>query len=283
LIAAADSGEGGLGPEDALRLSGLTGDWENLGQIGAGAENIRAMAYAHDSATLYGVVPTVSNDELWMIDRDTGAMISSVGTIVNGTDEIVAMAYDPGATSGTGDDRLIVLEVTGGGPSATGEFRAIDPATPSSTTLLGGLPFTNASAFSGMAYDSVNDRLFLSTPFGPHGIYETDLSTCPPSACTTTQLPGSGGLFRANGSLSYSKDSGMLYLVGTSLNASPANIRTFYDVIDPATGYSIQTLSLDRFTPAAMAAVPEPNFVMVITAGVFALALTARRRNDLSA
>ncbi len=286
LIAAADSGEGGLGPEDAedaLRLSGLTGDWENLGPIGAGAENIRAMAYAHDSATLYGVVPTVSNDELWTIDPDTGAMISSVGTIVNGTDEIVAMAYDPGATSGTGDDRLIVLEVTGGGPSATGEFRAIDPATPSSTTLLGGLPFTNASAFSGMAYDSVNGRLFLSTPFGPHGIYETDLSTCPPSSCTTTQLPGSGGLFRANGSLSYSKDSGMLYLVGTSLNASPANIRTFYDVIDPATGFSIQTLSVDRFTPAAMAAVPESNFVMVITAGAVALALTERRRNHLSA
>ncbi len=78
----------------------------------------------------------------------------------------------------------------------------------------------------------------------------------------------------------------MLYLVGTSLNASPANVRTFYDVIDPATGFSIQTLSLDRFTPAAIAAiaaVPEPNFVMVITAGAVALALTARRRNHLSA
>ena len=75
----------------------------------------------------------------------------------------------------------------------------------------------------------------------------------------------------------------MLYLVGTSLNASPANVRTFYDVIDPATGFSIQTLSLDRFTPAAIAAVPEPNFVMVITAGAVALALTARRRNHFSA
>jgi hypothetical protein len=134
-----------------------------------------------------------------------------------------------------------------------------------------------------MAYDSVNGRLFLSTPFGPHGIYETDLSTCPPSSCTTTQLPGSAGLFRANGSLSYSKDSGMLYLVGTSLNITPANIRTFYDVIDPATGFSIQTLSVDRFTPAAMAAVPESNFVMLISAGAVALALAARRRNHLSA
>ena len=75
----------------------------------------------------------------------------------------------------------------------------------------------------------------------------------------------------------YSRETGMLYLVGTSTNAEPF-VRTFYNVIDPTTGQSVETLSIDRFKPSALAAVPEPNFVMGVTACSLVLALTARRR-----
>lgn len=273
LLAAADPGDGALAPDDAIRVSALTGDWTNLGQLSPTADDVRAMAYAHDSATLYGVVPTVFDDSIVTMDPSTGSILSIVGSIANGAEEIVSMAYDPGATNGTGDDRLIVLEVDG----ASGEFRAIDPATPSTATLLGALIWQPAGLFTGMAYDSVQDKLFMATPFGANGLWETDLSTCPPGPCTTTQFPGTG-LFMDNASLAYSRESGMLYLIGTSFSGSFT--RTFYNVIDPVTGTSVETLSLDRFTPAGLAAVPEPGFVMGVTAGALMLALNPRRRRN---
>jgi hypothetical protein len=265
LIASANPGDAGLAPEDAIQLSGLTGHWENLGQISTSADDIRAMAYARDADTLYGVIPTIADDSIVTIDPTDGSLISTVGSIANGSDEIVSMAYDPGATESTGDDRLIVLEVT---TDDSGEFRSISPASPSTATRLGSLGLTPASLFTGMAYDSVQDMLFLASPFGPHGLWRTDLSTCPPSPCATDQLTGApGGYFRDNASLSYSPDTGMLYLIGDSFVAP--NTRTFYDVIDPTTGRGVVTLSLDRFTAAGLAAVPEPG---TIAASAVALA-----------
>ena len=181
------------------------------------------------------------------------------------------MAYDPGATGEATDDRLIVLEVDG----SSGEFRAIDPDTPSTASLLGAMVWQPAGLFTGMAYDSAQDMLFLATPFGANGLWKTDLTTCPPSPCTTTQLPGSG-LFMDNASLAYNREAAMLYLVGNSFSAP--NTRTFFNAVDPVTGASVETLSLDRFTPAGLAAVPEPGFVMGVTAGLLGLALNARGR-----
>ncbi len=51
-------------------------------------------------------------------------------------------------------------------------------------------------------------------------------------------------------------------------------------MIDPVTGRTVQTLSLDRFTPGALAALPEPGLVIGVTAGTLALALTARSRRS---
>lgn len=283
LIAAADPGEPGLAPEHALRLSALTGDWNDLGQIGPAAEDVRAMAWAEDGQTLYGVVPTVSNDQIVTIDPETGALIASIGSIVNSASEIVSMAYDPGATSAPGDDRLIVLEVSQSGSFFVGDFLSISPATPSSTTFLGDLgggASGSADDLTGLAYDSAQGKLFLSSPFGPHGIWEVDMNgACPPSPCTATQLSGDELLFRYDSSLAYSRSTGMLYLVGTSTNDEPF-VRTFLNVIDPTTGATVETLSLDRFKPAALAAVPEPGIVIGVTAGALALALTARHREN---
>lgn len=276
LVAAGSPGDVVGPPEDALRISGLTGDWSSLGLFAGTADDVRALAWAEDSSTLFGVVPTVFDDSVVTIDPQTGAILAWVGTIANGAQEIVSMAYDPGATSSPGDDRLIVLEVDGD----AGEFRWIDPASPSTAYLLGALSWQPAGSFTGMAYDSRQGRLFLATPFGSSvqnlgGLWETDLSSCPPSPCTTTQLPGFQ-FYRGNASLAYSAETGMLYLVGDGFG--DPDTRTFYDVIDPTTLTTAGTLSLDRFTTAGLAAVPEPGLGLGLGLGAFGMAGLARRR-----
>ena len=280
LLAAGDSGDLGFPPEEALRVSTLSGDWTSLGLFAGTQPDVRGLAFATDSATLFGVVPTVGDDTIVTIDPETGAILATVGTISNGTDELVSLAYDPGPTSAPGDDRLLTLEVA---TDDTGQVRSIDPASPNGTTLLGSLGWTPASAFTGLAFDPTLNRLFFASPFWNSdpvrsGLWELDMASCPPS-CSPTQ--GTAGTHHwADASLAYSPDSGRLYAAGTEFfSGSPTStVVTFYDVIDPATGASFGTLNLDRFTPAGLAAVPEPGLVIGVTAGVLALALTARRR-----
>ncbi len=272
LIAAAAPGTAAGGPpDDAIEIAALAGHWSTLGPFAPTADDVRALEWAEDSATLYGVVPTIGDDSIVTIDPETGQILATVGTLANGTDEIVSMAYDPGPTSAPADDRLFVFEVGG----ATGELRTISPASPSSSTLLGSLIWTPASLFTGLAYDSLQGRLFAATPFGPDGLYEIDLTTCPPSPCDADQVAGAG-LFREDASLSYSRSSGLLYLVGTGFGGQ----RTFYDVVDPTTGTSIETLSLDTFTPAGLAAVPEPNSTNSWLAGVLGVIVAYRARHE---
>jgi len=272
LIAAAAPGTAfGGPPDDALRISALKGEWTTLAQFAPTADDIRGMAYALDSETLYGVIPTVFDDSIVTIDPVSETILSTVGTIANGAAEIVSMAYDPGTTSVPGDDRLIVIEVGG----SIGRVRWIDPASPSTAHLLGSLIWDDPELFSGLAYDSLQDRLFAATPFDPDGLYEIDLSSCPPSPCNSAQIPGAE-LFIEDASLSFSPTSGMLYLVGTQKFGSER--RTFYNVIDPTTGRSVETLSLDVFTPAGLAAVPEPELGIGVTVGAIGLLVVTRRR-----
>jgi len=201
-----------------------------------------------------------------------------VGAIANGAEEIVSMAYDPGATPAPNDDRLIVLEVDVDG--SFGQFRWIDPASPSTANLIGGLNISPAATFSGMGYDSLQNRLFLASRFDPTGFYEVDLASCTPANCPTSELTGWDVRAWDNASLSFSAETGMLYLVGNLTYPPGDTTTTFYAVIDPTTGVSSDVISLDRFTPAALAAVPEPEYVTAVTAGLLALALTARRRRN---
>ncbi len=271
LLASADPGDAGLAPEDMLRLSAYTGDWTNLGQISGTADDVRALAYSTDADVVYGIVPTVGDDRVITIDPATGLSTATIGQIANGTDEFVSLAYDPGATSSPADDRLIGLEVSTGD---TGELRAIDPASPNTASLLGGLGWTPASAFSSLAYDPTLDKLLFATPFGPNGLWELDLGSCPPS-CSPSQLPGDGA-FWTGASMTWSPESGMAYVVGTAF--SGAGTRTFYNVIDPATGSTMETLSLDRFTPAGLASVPEPGLALGLLIGTGLLGALGRVR-----
>ena len=274
LIAAAAPGTSAGGPpDDALRISALSGEWTTLAQFSGAAEDVRGMAYALDSETLYGVVPTVFDDSIVTIDPVTGTILSTVGTIANGAAEIVSMAYDPGATNAPEDDRLIVIEAAG----LNGELRWIDPASPFTTTLLGAIEVHPTSLFTGLAYDSLHGELFAATPFADDGLYVIDLSSCPPSPCDASQI-AAAGLFRDDASLAFSPDSGMLYLVGTADFGIEFAGRTFYNVNDPTTGTSVETLSLDVFTPAGLAAIPEPGVGIGIATGVMGLSVVTRQR-----
>lgn len=66
----------------------------------------------------------------------------------------------------------------------------------------------------------------------------------------------------------------MLYLVGEAFSGA----RVFYDVIDPTTFTSPGTLSLDVFSPAALAVVPEPALGAGLAIGGVVIVVTARRR-----
>jgi hypothetical protein len=276
LAAAAPGSAAGGPPDDAIKISALSGHWSSLGQFAPSSDDVRGLEYAHDSATLYGVVPTVGDDRIVTIDPATGRITATVGTLANGADEIISLAYDPGDTSAKGDDRLLVIEVG----TLAGELRSISPASPSSSTLLGSLAFAPSSAalFTGLAYDSIHDKLFAASPFGPNGLYVIDLTSCPPSPCDSIAVEGSeqrAGLFRDDASLAFSPATGMLYLVGTSY----AGERTFFDVVDPVTGASVDTLSLDVFTPAGLAVVPEPIATISWLPGVMGVIVAYRARH----
>lgn len=273
LLAAADPGDAGLAPEDMLRVSAYTGDWTRLGQISGTADDVRALAYSTDADIVYGIVPTVGDDFVITIDPATGLQTGPpIGAISNGTDEFVSLAYDPGPTSSAADDRLIGLEVSTGD---TGELRWIDPASPDTAPLLGSLGWNQASLFSSLAFDATLDRLLFATPFGPNGLWQLDMGSCPP-ACSPTQFPGDGP-FWFDASMTWSPDSGMAYVIGTGFPAP--GTRTFYNVIDPATGATMETLSLDRFTPAGLASVPEPGLALGLVLGTVLLGALARARS----
>ncbi|MDJ0786589.1 MAG: hypothetical protein QNK05_07245 [Myxococcota bacterium] len=247
LAAAGPESADGATPDDALALSGLTGGWSDLGPLSGGGDVIEGLAYAHDAGVLYGVVPGPGDDQVVTVDRVSGDITATVGTIANGSERLVALAYDPGATSATSDDRLLALSTDG----TFEDLVEIDPASPSTAVFIGSLAFGAADGFRGLAYDSVSGRLFTASPFAD-GIYEIDTSTCP-FFCGLTQQTGFD-LSRFDASLSYSPDTGRLYLVGTQIGLAPLGDRLLYDVVDPAQGAVVETRGLDAFTPAALAA-----------------------------
>ncbi len=251
LGAAGPENADGATPDDALRIAGLPGNWTDLGPLNGAGDVVEGLAWSTDAGILYGVVPTSGDDSVVTVDRATGDILATVGTIANGTDLLVALAYDPGATSATSDDRLLALESDG----TFEDLVEIDPASPSSTTLIGPLAFGAANGFRGLAYDSANARIYTASPL-VDGIYEIDTSTCG-SFCGLNQLVGLG-VARWDASLAYSSHTGRLYLVGTQSGVAPLGRRLLYNVIDPVAVTTGEEAGLDAFTPAALAALPLP-------------------------
>ena len=237
-------------PDDTLRISPLAAHWEDLGPSSTTGDVIEGLAWSTDADLLYGVVPTAADDAVVTVDRTTGDILGTVGTIANGSKRLVALAYDPGTTVSTADDRLLALESDG----TFEDLVAIDPAAPNATTLIGPLAFGAPDGFRGLAYDSLNDKLYAASPF-VDGVYEIDVPSCS-SLCALTQLAGLDRPVR-DASLAYSAKTGSLYLVGTQLGVPPLGRRLLYSVIDPEAVTSSEQYGLDPFTPAALAAMPR--------------------------
>ncbi|MGE4605140.1 MAG: hypothetical protein AAEJ52_00195, partial [Myxococcota bacterium] len=193
------------------------------------------------------------------IDIDTGVITATVGTFSNGSDELVALAYDPGATSAPGDDLLLALQTDGNFEDVV----TIDPAAPNILTFVGALAIGGPNGFRGLAYDSANGKLYTSSPF-IDGIYEIDLSTCP-FFCELVRQVGLG-LERFDSGLAYSADTRMLHLVGSQLAVAPLGPRTLYDIVDPSTFVSAtETIQVDAFTTGGLAALPNPPDTLTAT------------------
>lgn len=270
LMASAHPGSAtGTETDDALVVSALTANWSEIGQILSTGEDVEGLAYAHDSLTLYGVIPTTGDDSIVTIDVATGGVRSTVASIANGSSELISMAYDPGATSDPSDDRLIMLEVAG----TAGTFVWVDPASPSIVNVYGTLNSSGADQFTGLAYDSNQELAFASTPYGPDGLWMIDLTTCPPSPCAASQVPGAS-VIRNQSGLAFAVETGNLYLFGTAFSSS----QTFYNIIDPVTGNTVDTLSVDVATPGGLAAVPEPGIGLGLGLGCAGLVWALRKR-----
>ena len=255
--------------DDALLLSGLSGGWVNLGAIGASTAPT-GLAYAPLRGVLYAINPLPGWDELITLDPETGLKTGTIVTLFN-KEEVTALAFDPGNTDAESDDRLLALVIDEDWPAFENLFE-IDPDH-GFVYDLGYLTIGVGNGFQGLAYDSLNDKLYASG-FGLSGLYEIDFS-CPAFACTTTQVPDIAA--RSNSSLAYSEETGRLYLSG-----SQSGPRTLFDSIDATTFEVFSPIGIDDYTPGGLAAipvpVPEPHPLIFQVVGGLSVAGLARRR-----
>ena len=254
----------GAATDDALRISGLSGGWQNLGPVGSGTAPT-GLAYAPLRGVLYAVNPLAGNDELIAIDPATGARTSSIGTLT-GKENVTALAFDPGETDAEADDRLLALV-------RVGDFEDLFEIDPDDASVndLGPLSVGVTDGFQGLAYDSINDKLYASG-FVTGGIYEIDLAC--PTFCFATPVPGAD-VPRRTSSLAYSEATGRLYISG-----SQTGPRTLFDSIDATTFEAFPTIGIDDYTPGGLAAipVPEPHPLLLQTVGGLAIGGLARFR-----
>jgi hypothetical protein len=250
--------------DDPLLISGATGGWTDLGAFN-GSDAPTGLAYATDRDVVYGVVPTGGDHELITIDPTTGAKTGTVGTLT-GYNNVISLAYNPGATSSPSDDLLYGLDRDG----SFEDLLEIDPDD-ASVVFKGGLSKGVTNGFLGLAYDSINDKLYASG-FANSGIYEV-ATTCG-GLCTATALTGFSKA-RVFSGLAFSPETGALYLTG-----SQSGPRTLYDAIDATTFATTEKIGVDGYTPGGFAAmpVPEPSAGLMQLAGAITLAALARRR-----
>jgi hypothetical protein len=261
----------GATTNDPLLQSGLTGGWFDLGAFGS---TLRGLAHDTDSGTLYGVREVAAADDaLVLVDPNTGAVTSTIGTITGHAD-VISLAFDPGATPGTGDDRLLALSTDG----SFEDLIEIAPATGAPTSL-GPLSVGVVNNFTGLAYDSGNDKLYAAG-FAGGSLWEIDISSCGnPFFCVASEVL-SVNLPRDTPSLAYSPDSGRLYMIGRQTGD-----RILYDTIDATTFSLPPTVGIDGYTVGGLAAipVPEPTSPALLGAGCALLLALGRRRHGKSA
>lgn len=253
-------------PNDPLMMSGIPGGWTDQGEFSSGYTP-QGLAYAADRGTTFAVSPTAGDDVLLQIDPTDGSA-TLLGSI-SGVSGLRGLAFDPGPTVSDLDDRLFAID-----SDTFAHLYEIDPDDASSA-LLGRLD--TGSGFNGLAYDSVNERLYASSPL-PGGIYLIDVSRCL-TQCPTTVVNADGPV-RFEPGLAYSAASNSIHVIGRQVS------RTLYNTLDAdalasGTISSSYTRGLDSFTIGGLAAtpVPEPGFgVSELAAGLCLWSLWGLRR-----
>jgi DNA-binding beta-propeller fold protein YncE len=266
VAAGGPEGAEGADTDDALLISGLSGGWVNSGAVGASTAPT-GLAYAPLRGVLYAVNPTAEDHELITLDPETGIRSGTIGTLT-GKDNVIALAFDPGDTDAESDDRLFALDRDG----LFEDLFEIDPDD-ASVNDLGGLSRGVTNGFQGLAYDSLNDKLYASG-FANSGIYEVDLAC--PSLCSASAVTGIS-VQRPYSSLAYSEETGRLYLMG-----SQAGPRSLFNSIDPNTFETFPPIGIDDYTPGGLAVIPlpEPDSLISNAIGGLLVAGLARRRRS---
>jgi hypothetical protein len=260
--------------DDGLDQSASTGDWDDLGAIGA---VVTGLAYDVDGDVMYGIESVGGSDRLITLDPLTLAKTSTVGTLA-GHAEVIALAFDPRPTG----DRLLAIHVDddyfgsdcafiGPSPPCVSELFEIDPTNAATTTLGEVWALIITGGITGLAWDDDNEVLYAATPAGLDTI---DVATCDGFNCDSTAVDS---VFRSNPGLAWDPWTGALYRQGDTGFGG-----TEIDTIDTATGNLLFVRGLDPFTVGGVAArpIPEPAPIAGLVAG--ALALAALRRTRLS-
>jgi hypothetical protein len=264
--------------DEPLRLAAASGGWTDVGGFDA---EIRALEEAPSRGLVYGITAA---DQLVAIDPDTGARLATIGALpatavfalpTSGTQAATyeALAFDPGASAGPGDDRLWALRIATACAPNDGcdvELVSIDPDD-AATAAHGPLTQLLPGRRFGLAFDSARAALYALIPY--LGIHEVD-SSCVGTAgcfgcCETTDT--AVDLVRSDAALAYDAASDRIWVVGTD----PAD-RVSFEAIEAGSFEVALSLGIDGFTPGALAA-PEPPASLLGAASVGLLSASWRR------
>jgi len=274
LVAGGPGAASGQTADDWLLQSALTGGWNTPGAAGA---EISGLAYDAANEVLYGIEVLAGDDALVTLDPDTGAVLATIGTL-GGIEVASALAFDPRP----GGDRLYGVEIDDdifGGiscsdvgailPPCFSEVFEIDPGDASLNVLgeLNNLIVTEG--VTGLAWDDASEVLYVSTLAG---LYSVAVAGCDGSTCPSSAVDN---VFRRDSALAFEPSTGRVLREGDNSFG-----QMFYDVIDPASGSSEETIGVDPFTAGGLAVreLPEPGGTIGLVAGVAFLAQLCRRR-----
>ncbi|MFP6564575.1 MAG: hypothetical protein VCC68_08860, partial [Myxococcota bacterium] len=260
--------------------------------------------------TLYGIAPERDDERItngaWTttntlveLDPTTGD-VTIVGSI-EGFDEMVALAFDPGATAAESDDRLLALALDWySGGFYCRQLVEIDPddASASAAGSIIGIDMCDddleEGGMQGLAYDSVRGQLFATARSSTSQLREIQLPCS--SSCIISNVATDSNLYRHSPSLAYFEDTDRFYLLGSRPFGyedpeDPPNWlyedKIQFDTLDGETFQKSATIMIQGFTGSGLAALPNPLPVpepsVGLLGGAALLALSGLRRRPAPA